>query len=196
MRFFSSLSSLSVLGGLGLLLLASAPAQAQTFTTNFPTASSTGLGAVSFNSGSQSFGAFFRTGDGISAALTTGLTSVDSLGFTIPIASNSLNSGASVIFDVRLNGTTVGTASVLQGATGALTFASTFSSVNDAGGNYTLAIVETNAVPGGAGSLRLGVPGSVTLSSSSTAAPEPGSLALLLPVFGVAGMVIRKRRKN
>jgi hypothetical protein len=30
----------------------------------------------------------------------------------------------------------------------------------------------------------------------STAAPEPGSLALLLPIMGTAGMVIRKRRKK
>ncbi|MES2459307.1 MAG: PEP-CTERM sorting domain-containing protein [Armatimonadota bacterium] len=36
----------------------------------------------------------------------------------------------------------------------------------------------------------------VGLAAASTAAPEPGSLALLLPVVGVAGMVIRKCRKN
>jgi hypothetical protein len=34
------------------------------------------------------------------------------------------------------------------------------------------------------------------LSNAVTAAPEPGSLALLLPVAGVAGMVVRKRHKK
>ena len=34
----------------------------------------------------------------------------------------------------------------------------------------------------------------INVTPSNTAAPEPGSLALLLPVVGFAGMVIRKRR--
>lgn len=38
--------------------------------------------------------------------------------------------------------------------------------------------------------------GSASVTPPSTAAPEPGSLALLLPVVGVAGMVIRKRRRK
>lgn len=37
---------------------------------------------------------------------------------------------------------------------------------------------------------------SFTRAAINTAAPEPGSLALLLPVMGTVGMVIRKRRKN
>lgn len=199
MRFFSSVSlfpALTVFTALGLLGLASAPAEAQTFTTDFPTATATGLGSISFDSETQSFGYFYSLGDGVSAALSTGLTSVGSLGLTIPIAANGLNSGAFVNFDVRLNGTTVGTASVPQGATGALTFNSTFAAVNNAGGRYTLALVENNTVPGGFGSIALGVPGNVTLASASPDAPEPGSLALLLPVMGVVGMGVRRRRRK
>ena len=36
----------------------------------------------------------------------------------------------------------------------------------------------------------------ITANATGDVAPEPGSLALLLPVMGVAGMVIRKRRKK
>ena len=42
-----------------------------------------------------------------------------------------------------------------------------------------------------ADNLRVGT----TVASVNTAAPEPGSLALLLPVLGMVGMGIRKRRK-
>jgi hypothetical protein len=35
-----------------------------------------------------------------------------------------------------------------------------------------------------------------TLNAANTAAPEPGSLALLLPVMGTVGVVIRKHRKR
>jgi hypothetical protein len=34
------------------------------------------------------------------------------------------------------------------------------------------------------------------MSATPSAAPEPGSLALLLPIIGTVGMMIRKRRKN
>jgi type VI secretion system secreted protein VgrG len=35
----------------------------------------------------------------------------------------------------------------------------------------------------------------VPVTASATAAPEPGSLALLLPAFAAAGLVIRRRKK-
>jgi hypothetical protein len=41
-----------------------------------------------------------------------------------------------------------------------------------------------------------GTPGIPTSTISAVAAPEPGSLALLLPVMGTAGMVIRKRKRR
>ncbi len=38
--------------------------------------------------------------------------------------------------------------------------------------------------------------GTINYTLKATAAPEPGSLALLLPVMGTVGMVVRKRRKQ
>jgi hypothetical protein len=38
--------------------------------------------------------------------------------------------------------------------------------------------------------------GTAVNSADATAAPEPGSLALLLPVVGAIGMVSRKRRRH
>lgn len=54
----------------------------------------------------------------------------------------------------------------------------------------TLTITEVGSSFGSADNLRVGS----TVAPVNTAAPEPGSLALLLPVVGVAGIVIRKRR--
>ena len=61
-----------------------------------------------------------------------------------------------------------------------------------AGTTYTFTILDTNTVGGG----NDGAIDDVRLSQVvSTTAPEPGSLALLLPVMGTIGMVLRRRRK-
>ena len=84
--------------------------------------------------------------------------------------------------------TTALTGTLVTTPTGTFTqYSSTFLAVT--GGNYSLSIFDSNtAVSGNDGAID-----NVRLVNSS--APEPGSLALLLPVMGTVGMVLRRRRK-
>jgi hypothetical protein len=94
---------------------------------------------------------------------------------------------------------------------GTYVLAATYTALDDRFGSFTSLsstpgfafgtsrfVLGTTALTFPGGSAADGVPFgpmAFTGAIASTAAPEPGSLALLLPVAGMAGMVLRKRRK-
>ena len=85
------------------------------------------------------------------------------------------------------SGTQSGTLGSTFTPTGTGVFTQFASIVTLTGGTYTFNIADSNFASngndGGIDTVRV------------TAAPEPGSLALLLPVMGTVGMVLRRRRK-
>lgn len=78
---------------------------------------------------------------------------------------------------------------------------SSFSSVAPSAFNGSIVVTNVINMQGGgsAGQTRggSGQVGSITVTPNSVAAPEPGSIALLLPLMGVVGLgAVRRRRKN
>jgi hypothetical protein len=137
-------------------------------------------GVYTFNSSAQLTGGLTLNGQGNSAAQF--VFQIGSTLTTASLASITLINGATadnVYFQVG-SSATLGTGTAFKGSIVALT-------------DITLTTGVT--LLDGRALARNGAVSLDTNQITATAAPEPGSLALLLPVMGVAGMVIRKRRK-
>ena len=104
------------------------------------------------------------------------------------VAQSQSISGGVYLFDPTV--ILLGQAQYFVYATQSLTASGYNSNVYAGGNSYTSGGANT------AFANRPGLDANFRLSGDSTTAPEPGSLTLLLPVMGVAGMVIRKRRKK
>jgi hypothetical protein len=98
------------------------------------------------------------------------------------IDDNTLLNGDTLNLDFWLNGTNVGSFSVLAGQAGVLDYTFDFPSI--AGPNYSVQLLETNTVPPGDGSVSMAANND---SSYLTLTPEPSALALVaLLAAGIA----------
>jgi len=184
----------SIVAAIGLAsALLSAQALAVPFTAQFPSSGSTIVASTGFLDLDE-VGYFWSSSRGDSVTETfmgTGLPSVNSLGLSLEITQNVLSSGAQVDWDVLVNAIVVGNWSWADGdGTGALDLSFAFPDIVG-GGTYTIAMVVTNDVPGGLGSIALAAniqTSTVTLNS----VPEPGTVALL--GLALAGFAFARRR--
>ena len=145
-------------------------------TFNFFDASQTATAAGSLFILTQSYG-------GTPAALSNATTGY--------VAQSQSISGGIYLFDPTV--ILLGQTKYFLYATQSLTVSGSNSDVYAGGNSYTSTSANT------AFTNRPGLDANFRLSGDSTVAPEPGSLALLLPVMGTlstVGMMIRKRRKK
>lgn len=125
----------------------------------------------------------------------TGLVSVNQLDLLFDVSQNFLNSGAQVDWEVRLNGTPVGTWTWHDtDGTGPVNLSYLFAPIFG-GGTYTVGMHVTNEVPLGFGSIALAKGGTLTLIGQRQpgVVPEPGALAMLAGA-GLAGLGFVVRR--
>lgn len=125
----------------------------------------------------------------------TGLNCVGSLSLDLFIDDNILDTGAQVDMNVLLNGTAVGSFTLLPGVTGLQNF--TFNPIGPISGpDFYVKMLETNTVPGGFGSVSINpAQSSITLGSCEAAVPEfPAPLLAASGLGGLAGL-LRRRRK-
>ena len=168
-----------------------ASAQASTFTFNFPTSSSSVVASTGTLSPTE-IGYFWSVsrGDTVSQSYAgSGVFGVTNLELDLNVTQNVLNSGASVQWDVLINGQDVGDWNVTQGSgTGISHLSLNFGAV--AGQFSSLALVVKNNVPVGLGSIALGL----DTMGSVTAVPEPETYGMLLGGLAVVGLMARRKR--
>lgn len=169
-------------------------ARADSITVGFPSSSSTTSGIAGFLDG-FTIGYFWSAsrGDGVSQTYdNTFLDSVDRLDLNLLVNINALQSGATVDWDVFLNGALVGSWSWGEGdGTGPAQFSFNFAPIVGSG-SYTIEMLVTNDVPIGGGSIALAYPTTATLFPSTPVVPEPTSI--VLAGLGVLGAFVGRRR--
>ena len=141
--------------------------------------SNSGLNTYGSGIASNASGTLYYAGDGAGGVFRT-IDPTTGLGTTVATLSGGINSGDSVsamTFDSA--GTLFGIEGPIGGVTTYLT------SINTTSGAIT--------VIGQSGDRLDAI---AAQPSIATAAPEPGSLALLLPIVGGMGMMVRRRRKS
>ncbi len=141
---------------------------------NFTSSTTTETGHFGTTTQASGTGFFFVTGDTAAETFSgNGVLSTSSSTWTIPISFNNLNSGGFVDLNALINGTLVGAFVVSQAdGTGNLTGTFSYAPIAAVVGTFTLSLVETNNVPGGAGSIQFGSTGSVDLVAAAAGAPE------------------------
>jgi hypothetical protein len=153
--------------------------QAQVFVGTFPSASS--VVVASLGDLGTSFGYFGDASRGDMVGETfagTGLSAVSQLDLMFNVSENVLSPGAHVDWEVRLNGTPVGTWtwSDIDG-TGPVSLSYSFAPIVG-GGTYTIGMHVTNVVPPWEGSIALAKGGTLTLyglRQPQPVVPEPGA---------------------
>jgi hypothetical protein len=169
-------------------------AYAHGYTDVFPSSGSTVVGSVGVI-GANEIGYFWSVGRGdkVEESFSTGYSAVIGLTLDFDVVANFLASGAFTNWDVRINGTTVGSWTH-TGTSGVghqfLTYS--FSPISDGGGNYLVGMYVTNEVAGGDGSISLSKD-LRTDSMTLTPVPEPASMAAL--GLGALAMIRRRRAK-
>jgi hypothetical protein len=93
---------------------------------------------------------WFQAGDQVSEAISTGVSVVEKAHLDLVISENLLTGGASVDLALSLNGTPVGTFSVLPGE---FLVSVEFAFPGIPGPSFTVVLSETNTVPAGQGSI-------------------------------------------
>lgn len=173
---------------IGAVLAASA--HASTYSFSFPTAGSTVVSSVGLLSATE-IGYFWSVNRGDSVTqgyMGSGVFGTTNLELDLNVTRNVLNSGASVQWDVLVNGQDVGDWNVPQGSTGMSHLSLNFGAV--AGEFSSLALVVKNEVPGGQGSIALGL----DTRGSVSAVPEPETYGMLLGGLAAAGLMARRKR--
>ncbi|MEF8755290.1 MAG: PEP-CTERM sorting domain-containing protein [Accumulibacter sp.] len=173
------------------LLTVAGAATAASVTVQFPTSSATVVASVGSLSPTE-VGWFWSAarGDLVSENYPgTGLFNPSSLSMDLNVTRNVLSSGQSVVWDVLVNSVDVGDWiwSSADG-TGLTNIALAFAPI--AGEFNSLALVVKNEVPGGAGSIALGLDTRTTVSNE---VPEPGTMLLL--GLTMAGLAASRRRQ-
>lgn len=117
---------------------------------SFPSATSTVVGSVGFINADE-VGYFWSASRGDSVAESfAGPNRVKKIVLNLDVVQNVLSSGAQVDWTVSINGTDVGSFSVVQGQLGPVTQKFSFPKIT--GGTYLVKIRVTNEVAGGQGS--------------------------------------------
>ncbi|MCP5249604.1 MAG: PEP-CTERM sorting domain-containing protein [Candidatus Accumulibacter sp.] len=168
-------------------------AQAASVTVTFPSSLATVVASVGSLSATE-VGYFWSMarGDSVSQGYpATGLFNVSSLSMDLNVTQNVLAAGQSVDWDVLVNGIDVGDWSWSDAdGTGLTNVALSFAAI--AGEFSSLALVVSNEVPSGGGSIALGLDTRTTVEGN--AVPEPGTLFLLgLTMMGLAATRRRSR---
>lgn len=165
---------------------------AATYNFNFPSYTSNVVSSVGSLSAID-IGYFWSVsrGDQVSETFSgSGLFGATSLELELNVTQNVLSQGASVDWDVLVNGVDVGDWSWTSASGTGLTYLSyTFAAIS--GEFNSLALVVKNEVPGGLGSIALGV--NTEASVSNSVVPEPDTLGFLLAGLAVVSLVQRKR---
>jgi hypothetical protein len=150
---------------------------ALTYSDQFPSDNSSVIASVGVIASGE-YGYFWSVARGDSITETffgTGLSSVNGLDLSFSVTRNVLLEN--VYWDVFVNGSDVGDWNwTPTSGTGLLNLSYIFGDIVG-NGTYEIAMRVENEVAGGAGSIAIGFPGEMTLSSS--AVPEPATMLLL-----------------
>jgi len=167
--------------------------RADSIVLDFPSSTSTEVGPGCGGPGPPlTLGGCFITGDNVSETFTaTGLADTDSSNWQFTVVDDTVGSPTNT-FAALINGTQVGTFSYVGTASGPETnvpFNLNFSYAPISGPDYTLEILATSTVPPGDLTWDVDTDGAVTLSSSApAAAPEPGSVWLMVTALAAFGV--------
>ena len=125
--------------------------------TAFPSASSVVVGSTGFIDGDE-VGYFWSAtrGDSVTQVIG-GPSKIKKAILKVEVVYNGLVTGAQTDWDIRINGDTVGDFTVTSGQVGPIKVTSKFP--RKRGGEYEVAIVMTNEVAGGEGSITLAYAG-------------------------------------
>jgi len=180
---------------LGLIAMATVNgAMALTYTATFPSDSSTVVASVG-SLDATTIGYFWTSvrGDMVEETFAgTGLASVVQLDLDIEVVENLLATGAQVDWDVRVNGTSVGSFTVFDtDGAGVRNESFTFAAIAGAG-TYTVGMHVSNIVADGAGSISLAKNGNSSMTLHDPV-PEPASMAAL--GLGTLALIRRRRAK-
>ena len=170
--------------------LASAPIQAQTYSSNFGNLGSGG------DSGNPGY--YYFSGHNASQGYTgTGLSAVN--GFDISLIGGSpygnyVSQPLSLTFQV--NGVDIGSTTYNPGDSANRMLSFAFSSIASLTTDYTLSAYVSGPVCSGCGALQLSSENAFTLRSLQGAVPEPSTWAMMLMGFGAIGYGVRRQRKT
>jgi hypothetical protein len=168
--------------------------QAYGFTATFPSNSSTVVGSVgSLNANEIGYFWSASRGDKVEQTFNAGYASVVGLTLDFDVTQNVLSGGAFVNWDVRVNGTSVGSwmRTDAQG-TGHVSLSFSFAAIAGVAGNYTVGMHVTNEVASGFGSIALSKERQSDVMSLRPV-PEPATMAAL--GIGVVAMLRRRRAR-
>lgn len=184
-------------------VVAASPVPAQAVTFDFPTSTTT-IETPGGGVGDADQTGFFHRAGVVDPAFmqetfSTGLAQVGSLDLHLVVATNVLSSGATVDFDVILNGVPIGDFSVNEAfGEGPLDLSFSFAPIAGqgvGGDDFTLLLNMTNNVPIGAGSIAFGkspTHDTTVVFEPGAAVPAPAALVLLGLGLVTAGIVRRR----